>query len=193
MFWKQVSVPRDGSTSRNIIQTFDTLEQLSAVRAILEYYKASGDPEALDLARAVLHGVWDTGSPLLIEAPENYPPSTFFGVYTAYDVDREAERFDEGEVTIDQILLYNANVMMNIKTSGEFRDDVDFLTSWLETAGPLYHEEANGFYTEYSEEWVIPDHRLVSSKAAIWMARTLAEDEWYRFNKVQTFAETGFE
>ncbi len=193
MLWKQASVASDGSTSINIIQTFDTLEQLSAIRAILEYGRASGDPEALDLARAILSGIWDADAPMLIEAPEGFLPGTYFGVYTAYDVDREAERFDETEVTIDQILLYNVNVMLNEYTRGEFRDDVDFLTSWMELSGPLYHEDANGFYIDYGENWVVPEHRMVSAKAAIWMARSLAQDEWYRYQRVQSLTESGFE
>jgi len=191
MLWKQVSVPADGSTSRNVTQTLDTLEQLTAIRAIIEYHKYSGDPEAIELARALITGIWGETSPLLITPPEGFPPSTFFGLYTAYDVGREATRFDTTEVTIDHVLLYGTLVMLNEYTLGAYRRDVDFVASWMEDAGPAYRPDANGYLVQYNEGWQDPEHRLVSSKTSIWMTRALAEDEWYRFRKAQSLTSEG--
>jgi hypothetical protein len=188
MLWKQVSIPQDGSTSRNVTQTFDTLDQLMAVRAIIEYSRYSGDPEAIDLAKSLMTGIWGSGSPLLLTPPPEFPPSTFFGLYTAYDVGREAHRFDSTEVTIDHILLYNTNVFLNEYALGTLRNDVDFLASWLEDSGPIYRADANGYLTDYEEGWKDPEQQMVSSKASIWMARSLAEDEWYRYQKAQALA-----
>jgi len=185
MLFKQVAVGEGGST--NITMTFDALEQLSAVRAIVEYERASGDRDSLGLAKTVLNGVWQAGSPLLRPAPEQFPENTFFGLYTAYDHAREAERFKPIEVTIVHILLYDTVVLLNEETQGEFRGDVDFLASWLETSGPAYREDANGYYTEYDEQWNDPKEKWVSSKASIWMARALVTDEWYRFHKAQAY------
>ncbi len=190
MLWKQVSVPQDGSSIRNIIQTFDTIEQLSAVRAILEYWRTSNDPEAVSLARAIMQGVWDEGSPLLIQPPEEYPPSTYFGLYTAYDVEREAERLTPTEKTIVQILLFETVVLLNEHTRGEFRGDVDFLASWLEDNGPLYRIHANGYYGTYDDDWADPEQPMVSAKASIWMSRAIARDEWYRFQRAQALTST---
>lgn len=186
MMYKQGSVQSDGST--NVIQTFDTLENLMAIRAILAYGKAAGDPTAVSLARTMLEGMWETGSPLLIHAPEPFPPSAYFGLYTAFDLGREAERLAPAEAAIVQILLYEVNVLVNEQTRGELRGDVDFLAGWLEDLGPLYSESVNGYYNTYRESWEEPEERLLSAKAAIWMARSLVWDEWYRYRTAQALA-----
>jgi hypothetical protein len=186
LMWKQASVQPGGT--RNLIQTFDTLENLTAIRAILEYAKATGDPTAISLARTMSNSLWGTDSPLLLRAPEPFPPSTYFGLYTAYDLGREAKRLDESELTIIQILLYEDAVLLNEQTRGELRADVDFLASWLEDLGPMYRQEINGYYNTYGENWGTPDQRLVSAKASIWMARALVWDEWYRYRTAQALA-----
>lgn len=191
LLWKQVSQSQAGGASRNIIQTFDSLEQLSAIRGIVEYGKASGDPDALSLTRALLEGIWGMGSPLLIPAPEPYGEATYFGINTAYDVDRQAERLDPNEQVIVQILLYEAVVMVNEETRGEFRGDVDFLAAWLEDSGPVYRRFANGYYTEYEPIWEDPLEPMVSSKAAIWMSRALVADEWYRYRTARALTISG--
>jgi hypothetical protein len=188
MLWKQVSIATPGGSERNIIQTFDTLEQLSAIKAILDYGKASGDPEAMSLAKVIMQGVWEAGGPLLIEPPRPYPSTTFFGLHTAVDIGREAKRLDPAAVTLDHVLLFEANVLLNEATRGEYRSDVDFLSNWMEDSGPVYREAANGYYTQYEKDWLDPENPAVSAKAAIWTARALAEDERYRFQTVQSVA-----
>ena len=54
--------------------------------------------------------------------------------------------------------------------------------------GPIYRESANGYYTTYAENWKDPDNPQVSANAAIWVARGLAEDEWYKFQTAQAIA-----
>ncbi len=193
MLWKQASVSQGGSGSKNIIETFNTLEQLTAIQAILEYGKASGDTEALSLARVILSGVWGTSSPLLRTAPEPYAENTFFGLYTAYDHGREAERYDPGMTTIDHILLFNSIVLLNAATKGEMRGDIDFLVNWLETVGPVYKPNANGYYVLYDENWESPDpnEQWVSAKASIWMARAIIEDEWYKYLRTEELTSQG--
>jgi len=190
MLWKQVSTQ---GGSMNIIQTFDSLEQLSAIRAITEYGKISGDPDALSLTRALLDGVWGSESPMLITAPEPYSPTTYYGIYTAYDVDRSAERLDPNEQVIVEILLYEALVMVNEATRGEFRGDVDFLSSWLEDNGPLYRRYFNGYFTEYAPIWEDPLNPMISSKAAIWMSKGLVADEWYKYRTARALSISGVE
>ncbi len=190
LLYKQVTVSRPGSGSLNIIQTYDTLEQIGAIRGILEYHKASSDPEAVSLAREVMDGVWGFDSPLLLPAPEPNPPSTFYGIYTGYDHAREAKRNDPTERTLVQILLYQAVIQLNSATLGEFRDDIDFLGAWLENLGPLYQTEYNGYLSTYEEDWQLPDEKWVSATCAIWMARSLAEDEWYRYQRAHAFTRS---
>jgi len=183
MLAKQASVSADGR--RNTIMTFDALEQLSAVRAIVEYWKVSGDPDAISLTKVLMGGIWGAGSPLLLPAPEPFPPTTFFGLYTAYDKDREAVRLDPDEKTIVQILLLESSILANEQTRGEFRGDIDFLSAWLEDNGPVYRRDANGYYTTYGDDWKDPERPMVSARAVLWMARALVEDEWYRFRTAQ--------
>jgi hypothetical protein len=182
MLWKQSTVSTDGSTQRNLIQTFNTIEQFTAIRAILAYGKASGDPESVSLAKLLMQGTWGAESPLQIKPPESMPARTFYGLYTAMDIDREAERMRPEEETLAQVLLFETNVLLNQATSGEFRNDVDFLMNWMDTSGPIYREYVNGYYTFYKDFWIDPDNPMVSAKAAIWMSRGLAEDEYYKYN-----------
>ncbi|MCX6646164.1 MAG: hypothetical protein NTY09_07395 [bacterium] len=190
MLWKRATVPEDNSTNVNLVQTFDTLEQVSAIRAIVEYGRASGDPEAASLAKSILDGMWGEvgASPLLIEAPQGMPETTYYGLYTAYDRDREAERSNPNEITIDQILFHYVNILVNEEFQGQFRESIDFLENWLEDNGPMYSRSANGYFVTYGENWTPPERPMVSSQASIWMARALAEDEWYRYNVAQSLA-----
>jgi hypothetical protein len=181
MLWKQSTVATDGSSQRNLIQTFNTIEQFTAIRAILAYGKASGDPESISFAKLLMQGTWGASSPMQVKAPENMPPNTFYGLYTGMDIDREAERMRPEEETIAQVLLFETNVLLNQATSGEFRNDVDFLVNWMETSGPIYREYENGYYTFYKDFWQDPENPMISSKAAIWMSKGLAEDEYYKF------------
>lgn len=185
LLMKQVSVPSDGSSVRNLTQTFDTLEQVTAIRAVIAYGQASGDPEATSLAKAVMSGIWGTNSILLVKPPEDMPPTTFYGVYTAYDLGREAMRMDPNMKTIDQILLFETEVLLNGATRGEYRGDVDFLASWLEDSGPLYKPYLNGYFATYGDNWADPEDKIISARAAIWMARGLAEDEWHKYRTAQ--------
>lgn len=192
MLWKRAAVPADNSPNVNLTQTFSTLEQVFAIRAIIDYGRDSGDPEALSLARSILSGMWgeEANSPLLINAPPGWSETTYYGLSTAYDYDREAERMDPDEITIVQILFYLANVLVNEETRGEFRADVDFLSNWLEDNGPMYRRSANGYYITYEENWEDPEPATISSQASIWMARALAEDEWYRYRVAQALASS---
>ncbi len=191
MFWKQGSVSQEGTL--NLIQTIDTLEQVSAIRAIMEYGRASGDPEALSLVRSVLDGIWGGGSnsPLWLEPPPGLSENTYFGLYTAYDHDREAERLDPAKKTLNQILFFLANIFANREARGEFRGDVDFLASWLESNGPIFRRDANGYYQQYGDDWSDPEQPSVSAQASIWMARALVEDEWYRHQVAQALTSPG--
>ena len=188
MLYKRASVPSDNSTSINLVQTFDTLEQVNAIRAIIEYGRASGDPEADSLARSVLDGMWgqEESSPLLIKPPQGLPETTFFGVYTGYDHEREAERMDPDEAIIDQILFFYINVLVNREFQGQFRINIENLDRWMEDSGPIYRRNANGYYLLYGEDWTDPERPMVSSQASIWMARALVEDEWYRYTVAQS-------
>lgn len=190
LLWKQVSINSNNSSNRNVTQVFDTLEQLTAVRGMILYYEASGDTAALSLARGVMEGVWGPNSPLLMTPPEDLPANTFYGLYTAFDVGREAKRSEPGELIIDQIFLYETTVLLNSATGGEYRRDLSFLEGWFENAGPIYREEINGYYTFYGENWSETDDQYISAKAAIWMARGLAEDEYYRFQGAHAMAES---
>lgn len=191
MFWKQGSVAADGTI--NLIQTIDTLEQVSAIRAITEYGRASGNPEALSLVRSVLDGIWGGGSnsPLWVPASPGLSENTYYGLYTAYDHDREAKRLDPAKKTINQILFYLANVFANREARGEFRGDVDFLANWLESNGPMFRRDANGYYQQYGDDWADPEHPSVSAQASIWMARALVEDEWYKYQVAQALTSRG--
>jgi hypothetical protein len=102
------------------------------------------------------------------------------------DIGREAKRLEAAEVTLDHVLLFEANVLLNEATRGEYRSDVDFLSNWMEDSGPIYREAANGYYTQYEKDWKDPENPAVSAKAAIWTARALAEDERYRFQTVKS-------
>lgn len=181
MFWKQVSVPFDASPRRKIIETLDTIEQLTAVRAIILYGEATGDPEAFSLAQLVMKGIWGKNSPLLIPPPSGYPEGVFYGIYSAYDHLREATRWEPGEMPLNQILLFDTNILLNAMTKGQVRDDVEFLGHWLEDSGPIYKESANGYFVEYGEGWTDPEIPMVSAKAAIWVAKAIVNDEMYRF------------
>jgi len=187
LFYKKVSTTSGGVTSTwNITETYSTLEQIEAVRAILKYYEESGNAEALSLARAVMRGVWDTDSVLLQDTPPEYGENKFFGLYTAYDHGREARRLVPTEVTLNHILLYNALVQLNAATNNEFRNDLEFLSTWLEDVGPLYSPHVNGYYIGYEEGWTLTEeYNWISAKAAIWMARSLVEDELYQYEAQQ--------
>jgi hypothetical protein len=197
LLWKRASVPADNSSTVNLIQTFDTLEQVSAIRAISLYGRASGDPEAIGLAKTILNGIWGTEegtSMLLIEPPPGWAATTYFGLHTAYDQDREAKRTDPNEITIVQILFYLANVLVNEDTKGEFRSSIDFLGGWLEDNGPpMYRRSGNGYLLNYVDLWQDPERPMVSTQASIWMTRALAEDEWYRYNVAETLIDTNEE
>jgi len=188
MLWKQASVSTPGSSTANYTRTFDALEQFNAIRGIVEYYKVTGDPDAISLARALVEGIWGLGSKMLIHPPQGLSEGTFYGLYTAYDVEREAERLDQNEQTIVQILLYDAMVLVNEVTRGELRDSIDFLVSWLETNGPVYRPEANGYLATYDEVWEVPEDPRVSGNAAIWMSKAIARDEWYRMQRAAGIA-----
>jgi hypothetical protein len=190
LLYKQASIPAGRGGVRNIIQTFNTLEQLSAIQAIVRYYDVTNDAEALSLAKQVFMGVWGAGSTLLIEAPSNMPGSTYYGLYTGYDREREAKRDDPGERTIDQILTFVAVVSLNGATRGEYRNDIDFLKGWLEDLGPLYKADANGYLSNYNSGWGVPDQQWVSARAGIWMARGIAEDEWYVYRRARALTES---
>jgi hypothetical protein len=189
LFWKQSSTAGDGSGAKTVIQTFDSLEQLTAVRAILLYAKSSSDPEGLALGKAVMEGIWDEDSPLQYKPPADLPQSAFWGIYTAYDMQREAERLDTGERTIIHVLLLEDMVLLNELTRGEYRGEVDFLSQWMEDSGPLYDQQLNGFYTLYKGQYEPVEGSNLDSKSAIWMARALVQDEWYRYRSVRDLTE----
>jgi len=185
LLYRRVSTETGGNTSvRNITETYNTLEQLTAINAILEYYKSSGNPEALSLARAIMRGVYGMDSVLSLKAPEEIGEGTFYGIYTTYDHGREAWRFEADEATMVHILLFNDIVKLNSVTHGEYRDDIEFLTSWLENSGPMYDEYVNGYYVGYEENWIVPeDSQWILTKAAIWMSKALIEDDLYKYGQ----------
>ena len=187
LLYLRVSTATGGNTAvRNITETYNTLDQLTAIDAILEYYKSSANPEALSLARAIMRGVYGTDSILVQKAPEEIGENKFYGIYTTYDHGREAWRFESDEATMDHILLFSDIVKLNSVTHGEYRDDIEFLTSWLENSGPMYDEYANGYYVSYEKDWTVPeDSKWILSKAAIWMSKALIEDDLYKYEQSQ--------